>query len=91
MLNDRYLTSPDGNHFSLDGYKGFFTCLYGNKKLVDVPFPEHDVNAFKTHVQSKLTGFADAERKARMGIKEACRNRNYSRKQTVTNRKTGLT
>jgi hypothetical protein len=36
----------DGQHATVIGYTAFRGCLYGNKKLVDVPYPYSDVSAY---------------------------------------------
>jgi hypothetical protein len=80
LRKNRTLTTLkfDGQGASVMGWAAFRGCLYGNKKLVEVPYPYCDVARFYQEADQKIAdGYAQIPAfKAR--IQGAYRSKNYS-------------
>ena len=47
----------DGNNVTPAGYQQFRGCFYGNQKLIDVPFPQKDVDNFFKNAEANISKY----------------------------------
>ena len=91
LRKNRTLTALrwDGNGTGLAGFQEFRGCLYGNQKLVDVPPPQADLQAFSAASGLEMATHVQKEHEARSYVRYYCKRAtaNYYKKQECVSRR----
>lgn len=85
LRRNRTLTALrwDGNGIMLDGLRAFRGCLYGNKKLVEVPFANRDMAAILQKASQLFLDSLNQEYDARVLLKRSYAGRKGRYEPTV--------